>query len=212
RDERGRFTKGNSWGHGNPFARQTAQLRKAFVSMLTPQDMMDVAAAMLIKAKAGDVAAARLLSAYSIGRPGPAEDPDRLDANEWKVRQEQVVDREACSAFYKGTPVDVLNAVAEVLRGEKVREYCQDYLQGFKERDPEGYERYQRMKELERQAALATNGGDGEEEEAAPSANGGDGGPTQEAEPSANGGDGEGTQEVAPSANGSDGKKTQAGR
>ena len=39
RDVKGRFAAGNAGGPGNPFARQTAQLRAALVQRVTSEDM-----------------------------------------------------------------------------------------------------------------------------------------------------------------------------
>jgi hypothetical protein len=85
RDQRGRFTPGNRGGTGNPFARQVAALRKAFLQGVTPEDLAAIAAALLAKAKEGDVAAAKLVLAYAIGKPEAAVDPDRLDIDEWQT-------------------------------------------------------------------------------------------------------------------------------
>src|ERR1700676_2485791 len=82
-DQRGRFTKGNPGGHGNPFARQVAALRSALLAAVTPDDIAAVARALLTKAKEGDAPAARLLLAYSLGKPAPVPEPDRLDHDEW---------------------------------------------------------------------------------------------------------------------------------
>jgi len=88
RDANGRFTKGNAGGAGNPFARQVAALRSAFVRAVSAQDIDDIAMALIIRAKAGDVAAAKLLLAYCIGKPGDTVEPDRLDIDEWKLTQQ----------------------------------------------------------------------------------------------------------------------------
>jgi hypothetical protein len=61
RDQCGRFAPGNRGGTGHPFARQVAALRKAFLQGVTPEDLAAIAAALLAKAKEGDVAAAKLV-------------------------------------------------------------------------------------------------------------------------------------------------------
>src|SRR5262245_62495021 len=81
-DARGRFAPGNGGGPGNPFARKTAALRRAMLDAVSDQDMAEVTAAVLGKAKGGDLGAAKLLYQYTVGRPRPAQDPDRLDAHE----------------------------------------------------------------------------------------------------------------------------------
>jgi hypothetical protein len=84
RDPRGRFVAGNRGGPGNPFARQIAALRKAFLDSVTPEDLAAIAQALLAKAKAGDVAAAKLVLAYLLGKPAAAADPDQLDVEKWQ--------------------------------------------------------------------------------------------------------------------------------
>ncbi|MSQ95198.1 MAG: hypothetical protein EXR98_11670 [Gemmataceae bacterium] len=88
RDEKGRFSFGNKGGPGNPFARKVAALRQALLDSITPEDIQDVATRLLDLAKDGKVQAAKLLLAYTIGKPQPAPEPDRLDADEWQVYQE----------------------------------------------------------------------------------------------------------------------------
>jgi hypothetical protein len=85
RDQRGRFVAGNPGGTGNPFARQVAALRKAFLESVTPEDIAAVVAALLARAKEGDVAAAKLVLTYAVGKPEATVDPDRLDLDEWQT-------------------------------------------------------------------------------------------------------------------------------
>src|SRR5205823_145322 len=74
---------GNRGGPGNPFARQVAALRSALLSALTPQDVEAVAQEVLRQAKEGNLAAARLLLSYALGKPAAAVDPDTLDLHEF---------------------------------------------------------------------------------------------------------------------------------
>src|SRR4051794_20508754 len=85
RDSSGRFCKGNKGGPGNPFARRVAALRKALLDTVTEDDLRAVAASLVEQARAGDLAAARLLLAYTIGRPAEPVDPDTLDHQEWDL-------------------------------------------------------------------------------------------------------------------------------
>jgi hypothetical protein len=91
RDANGRFTAGNKYGPGNPFARQTAQLRKALLEVVTPEEMRQVAFTLLLRAKTGNLAAIKLLFQYVIGKPAEGVDPDRLEVEEWKLAQESKV-------------------------------------------------------------------------------------------------------------------------
>lgn len=84
RDAQGRFALGNGGGPGNPFARQVAGLRQTLLNCVTPDDMQAVAQRLLALAKEGNLQAIKLLLAYTVGKPQPAPDPDRLDQDEWE--------------------------------------------------------------------------------------------------------------------------------
>ncbi len=84
RDSHGRFGKGNSGGPGNPFARQVAALRCALLSAVSEQDLDEVARELVRQAKEGNLAAAKLLLSYTLGKPAAAPvDPDTLDLHEF---------------------------------------------------------------------------------------------------------------------------------
>src|ERR1700733_14604051 len=82
RDEKGRFTEWNKGGPGNPFARQTAGLRKALCNAVTEEDIAEIARGLIQRAKEGDLAAAKMLLSYTIGKPEAATNPDTLDRKE----------------------------------------------------------------------------------------------------------------------------------
>src|SRR5271166_1950440 len=88
RDERGCFVKGNPGGPGNPFAQQIAVLRAGLLASVTAQDIQDVLAALLVQAKKGNVAAARLFLAYSIGKPADRRNAGRSDSDEGPLPQQ----------------------------------------------------------------------------------------------------------------------------
>ncbi len=89
RDSQGRFVKGNRGGPGNPFARRTAALRVALCAALTEDDVRAIVLAMKEKAKAGDVAAAKLVLGYAVGRPVEVVNPDTLDEAEMEQYLQQ---------------------------------------------------------------------------------------------------------------------------
>src|SRR5207249_3361405 len=95
RDANGRFVKGNPGGPGNPFARKVAALRKALINFVTVDDMKHVAFILKEKAMAGDLVAIKLLFEYVLGRPTETVDPDRLDSEEIKLKDEQYEIEEA---------------------------------------------------------------------------------------------------------------------
>src|SRR6516165_9805122 len=90
RDGKGRFTRGNPGGPGNPFARRTAAARKAFCEAVSHQDLVEIARALKDRAKSGDVAAAKLVLAYVVGKPADVVEPDTLDLQEFQQYEEQV--------------------------------------------------------------------------------------------------------------------------
>jgi hypothetical protein len=115
RDAHGRFAKGNPGGPGNPFARRTAQLRRVLSEAVTDEDVEAIAKRLLEQAKAGDVAAARLLLSYAIGQPTRAVDPDTLDRQEWAVFQQIPVPAPEVGRLLHDLPVEVACKMARAL-------------------------------------------------------------------------------------------------
>jgi len=89
-DQRGRFAKGNAGGPGNPFGRQVAAFRAALTACITHKDVQEVVAALLAQAKKGNVAAARLILTYSVGKPASTVDSDQADVDECQLIPESV--------------------------------------------------------------------------------------------------------------------------
>lgn len=69
RDDKGRFMAGNSVARGRPRREREKEFLSAFDRGLPADELSEVVAAILIKAKQGSVPAARLLFEYSIGKP-----------------------------------------------------------------------------------------------------------------------------------------------
>jgi hypothetical protein len=88
RDPRGRFVKGNKGGPGNPYARRLAQFRKVLLDVVTDEDIQATAQKLLEQARAGDLAAIRLLFSYAIGKAAAAVDTDPVEVEEWQLMQE----------------------------------------------------------------------------------------------------------------------------
>ena len=109
RDEHGQFRKGNRGGPGNPFARQIARLRKALLDAVSEADLVEVIEMLRRKAKEGDVAAAKLLLSYSIGKPVGPPNPDTLDLDEFGILvKNHDVPPETFTALLNAMPVDLL--------------------------------------------------------------------------------------------------------
>jgi hypothetical protein len=117
RDGRGRFTAGNRGGPGNPFARQTAALRRAFLAVVTPQHLEAIARMLVERARGGDLAAVKLLLLYVIGRPAEAADPDTLDVQEWQLFQQSQASAEQVQAALGGLALELACPMVRATRG-----------------------------------------------------------------------------------------------
>src|SRR5579871_3485508 len=85
RDARGRFTKGNPGGPGNPFARHVAKLRSALAECVSEEDIRQIAQGLLVSAKLGHLPSIRILFMNVLGKPSGAVNPDTLDIDEWRL-------------------------------------------------------------------------------------------------------------------------------
>src|SRR3954465_6069035 len=85
RDAKGRFSRGNKGGPGNPFGRRLAQLREFLLRSATEQNVERLANMLMERAFAGDMAATKLLLLYWIGKPKEVVEPDRVDVEEWEL-------------------------------------------------------------------------------------------------------------------------------
>jgi hypothetical protein len=77
RDAQGRFLPGNPGGPGNPFARRSASLRRAFLEAVSDADLQAIARTLVERAKGGDLAAMKLVFLWVLGKPG---EPIAVDA------------------------------------------------------------------------------------------------------------------------------------
>ena len=68
RDAFGRFAKGNAGGPGNPYAAQVGRLRRALLDAVTADDLREIIAALINKAREGDTAAAREVLDRCLGK------------------------------------------------------------------------------------------------------------------------------------------------
>lgn len=75
----GQFAAGNKFGKGNPLARQQARIRAMIVEAVSEEDFRAIIAAMVDRAKEGDMVAARELLNRLAGRPPTGIDPEQLE-------------------------------------------------------------------------------------------------------------------------------------
>jgi hypothetical protein len=91
RPAKGRFALGNKGGPGNPFARQVAEIRKLLLNTVPGERLAKILLAMVERAEAGDVAAAKLVFQYTVGKPAEAVEPDRVEIEEHQLRRESTI-------------------------------------------------------------------------------------------------------------------------
>jgi hypothetical protein len=148
----GKFVKGNKGGPGNPFARKIAAMRRAFFDAVTEEDLAAIARAMIEKAKAGDVAAARLVMQYTMGKPAEAVDPDRLDEMEWQQWTREEVTPTGHEVF-TGLHASAANVIARALVPAMQEEHFNELQRQIDEREEVRREEEEEDEEDEREFA-----------------------------------------------------------
>ena len=89
RKPNGQFAKGNSGGPGNPYARRVARLRSTLLETVGEDGLADIVQGLVTAAKNGDVAAAKLLLSYILGKPVETVHPDALDVHEKELQKQE---------------------------------------------------------------------------------------------------------------------------
>src|SRR5262249_3328799 len=69
---------------GRSYGQKTAQLRAALLDVVGPKTLKRIARKLVNLAEQGDLGAAKLLLAYTIGKPTEAADPDELPRRQWE--------------------------------------------------------------------------------------------------------------------------------
>jgi hypothetical protein len=186
RDTHGRFGKGNLGGPGNPFARQVAALRSALLASVTTEDMEAVTQQLVRQAKEGNVAAAKLLLSYTLGKPAAPVDPDTLDQQEWEIYRRAPDPGPDLAALPGRMPLSLACDMARAMLPALDRDWSRQFTDGFRAREIEeqleAAAREERRRRRQERAERRRQG---------PSANGPDGAgrPSAPAQPpSANGG------------------------
>jgi hypothetical protein len=110
----GQFKAGNQEACGNPFGRRVAQLRSILMQTVTDGDFAEIAQMLIDKAKKGDLAATRLLLSYTLGKPSPTVDPDRVAIDEWEIHQEKAVAAPEMEELFAKVSVKEANCMANI--------------------------------------------------------------------------------------------------
>ena len=81
RDDKGKFVPGNqaAVGRSRKHAEQVGNLRRALYEEVTPERLKRIVNSLIVEAEAGQVAAARLVLEYCLGKPLEADILERLE-------------------------------------------------------------------------------------------------------------------------------------
>jgi hypothetical protein len=116
RDSHGRFVPGCNGGPGNPFARRTAGLRRAIANAVSEEDIAQIVLLFKRKALEGDLAAAKFIFSYAVGRPAPAVNPDTLDHEEFVQFERDIVPPERVQAAATGMTSNMASHLTSCMR------------------------------------------------------------------------------------------------
>jgi hypothetical protein len=162
RDDRGRFTRNNPGGPGNPFARQVARLRQVLLDCVTPEDMAVIAHKLVELAKEGDVHAIKLLFSYTLGKPPTAEPPDQLDFQEWQLFRQTASLAEELPGLITtpdpSLPLQLVRAARPAVARDMSRELAETLRAGEEQERKRQELRDRRQQEAERAGAAPTQG------------------------------------------------------
>jgi len=92
-----------------------ARMRSALCAAVSEEDVEAVTRKLVEQAKAGDVAAARIVLAYVVGQPTDAADPDTLDAQEWQIFRQLPVTAVEVERTITGVPLDFACKIVRAL-------------------------------------------------------------------------------------------------
>jgi hypothetical protein len=132
-DDNGHFAAGNKGGPGNPFARQVAALRKAILARLTVETAGEIADTLITRAKSGDVAAARLLFQYALGKPSKGVEPDRVEIEDHNLRLEATVPMTEMMQPLGCISVEKMNELSGIMRPITDQKMLEPLVIGVKE-------------------------------------------------------------------------------
>jgi hypothetical protein len=161
RENNGRFATGNTGGPGNPFARQVAALRKALINTVTEKDIADIIRRLIASAVSGDVAAARLVLSYAIGKPTPAHNPDQMNISELQQAQAEGAMFTEMMKFSKTPELEMPLLGMRLSRWATAENYSNIMRQGLRAMD----ERDKQREQQQAKAARSTNGSNGDSEQ-----------------------------------------------
>jgi len=108
-----------------------ASLRKALLDSVTEADVARVGKFLLDRTLSGDVAAAKVLPSYVVGKPTAPVDPDRVELEAWKLLLSWPTVAEVLAATWAVRPA----AAAQVVEAE-APVTCEEVLKRAADRAP----------------------------------------------------------------------------
>ena len=130
RDAKGRFTTGNAGGPGNPFGRRLADMRKAVMNAISVDDIEALLRKLLEMAMAGDIAAAKLVLQYAVGKPKPVAEPDRTEIEAWEIEKQSWTPPDDVYDVMEGMPVRCASASSDAMSDVRCRQFGDMILTG----------------------------------------------------------------------------------
>ncbi len=86
--DKGKARAADPGGPGNPYYRRQAELKRQMLDFVTDVDVNSVMRVLLGIARSGDLAAIKLFLEYTIGKPNPSVDPDKVALHEWEIQKQ----------------------------------------------------------------------------------------------------------------------------
>ena len=150
RDARGRFTKGNKGGPGNPFAREVAVLRATMIHAFTPKIFMRLVEVLRQRAEGGDMVAMKLILQYVLGKPAETVDPDRIAIDEWQKLRDAAVNLDEAGDVLQQVPATMACFLVNKLWPDETVQHVREALQEDAQAKAEAEEDEQYMEEREK--------------------------------------------------------------
>lgn len=146
RDAKGRFTTGNTGGPGNPFGRRLAAMRQAVMNAVSADDIEALLKKLLEMAMGGDLAAAKLVLQYAVGKPKPVAEPDRTEIEASEIETEKWVTGEEFSKIVSHIPSICFSTLSDAMTDIRAKQLLRAALYGEGLTEPVSKEEEEQMK------------------------------------------------------------------
>ena len=148
----GQFTHGNPGGPGNPFARRSAQIKAIVHEVCDDEGIRRGIEALFVQFQQGDLAVAKLLLPYLIGKPGQEPNHDQVNIQEWEILKKQSTMRGELAAIIDTPHPSVVLDAINIMQGVKNPVHRKEIADGVRNGLPAEHTRAER--EARRQAKM----------------------------------------------------------